>query len=166
MSNDLLFSIGPYRKEFDKQIVDLILRIQNEEAQLDISAADQPDIISIQSSYIDNGGGFWVAHDSCAVVGTVGLQRIDSAVGILKKFFVHPAYRGMQGGPAFRLYSTLVEYARFSGIRTLLLDTPEIAIRSHAFYTKAGFRQIDKGDLPVHYDYPDRRSLLFRLDLE
>jgi N-acetylglutamate synthase-like GNAT family acetyltransferase len=166
MSHDTPISIVPYREEFDTQIVGLILHIQNVEAKVGISAQDQPDILSIRHSYCDGHGGFWVALlDNREVVGTIGLQRVAATVGVLKKFFVHSAYRGMKAGPAAGLYSALLLHAEATGVRTLLLDTPAVATRSHAFYKRAGFIRIEKADLPVVYDYPDRSSLLFRLDL-
>jgi N-acetylglutamate synthase-like GNAT family acetyltransferase len=166
MSHDNSISIVPYREEFDTQIVGLILHIQNVEARIGISAQEQPDILSIRRSYFDDDGGFWVAlRGNREVVGTIGLQRVAPEVGVLKKFFVDSAYRGMNAGPAAGLYSALLLHARATGIRTLLLDTPAVATRSHAFYRRAGFNQIEKADLPVVYDYPDRSSLLFRLDL-
>jgi N-acetylglutamate synthase-like GNAT family acetyltransferase len=166
MHNASPVRVIPYREEFDTQVVDLILHIQNVEAKVGISAQDQPDILSIRRSYLDDGGGFWVAVcESGELVGTIGLQRLTSTVGILKKFFVRSDYRGITDGPAAGLYSTLVEHVRASGIRTIVLDTPAVATRSHGFYRRAGFRQIQRADLPVIYDYPDRDSLLFRLEL-
>lgn len=166
MHNHPTIEIAPYRDQFHTQIIDLILHIQNGEAKIGISAQDQPDILAIRHSYLDGHGGFWVAlHAGSDVVGTIGLQRASPTVGILKKFFVHAAYRGMKDGPALGLYSTLVDFAQKAGMRTIVLDTPAVATRSHAFYRRAGFRQIDKADLPVSYDYPDRSSLLFQLDL-
>jgi N-acetylglutamate synthase-like GNAT family acetyltransferase len=142
------------------------LHIQNVEAGIGISALDQPNILSIQSSYLDQGGGFWLALDeSRQVVGTIGLQREGATIGVLKKFFVRSDVRGVPEGPAIRLYSTLIDFSSKAGIRIIVLDTPAVATRSHTFYKRAGFRQIHKAELPVSYDYPDRSSLLFRLDL-
>lgn len=166
MSKNISISIVPYRDEFKDQVVDLILHIQNDEAKVGISASDQPDILAIKSSYLDEGGGLWVAlNEDGQVVGTIGLQLAAAEVGVLKKFFVDAAFRGMQNGPAMQLYSALIGHARASSVRTIVLDTPAVATRSHAFYKKAGFTQVAKPDLPIHYDYPDRNSLLFRLDL-
>ena len=47
----------------------------------------------------------------------------------------------------------------------MIHDTPSVATRSHAYYRKAGFRQITAAELPVPYRYPDRDSLLFLLAL-
>ncbi len=166
MSGTTSVSIASYREELKAQIIDLILHIQNVEAGIGISAEDQPDILAIQSCYLDNEGGFWVALDDAGqVVGTIGLQRKGATIGVLKKFFVRADYRGVTDGPAARLYAALIAFAAAAGIRIIVLDTPSVATRSHAFYKRVGFKQIDKAELPVAYDYPDRSSLLFRLDL-
>jgi hypothetical protein len=44
-------------------------------------------------------------------------------------------------------------------------DMLACATRSHAFYKANGFREIPQAEVPVKYDYPDRNSLFFRLDL-
>lgn len=166
MSSNTSISIESYLDEFRDQVLELILHIQNVEAKVGISAEDQPDILAINDEYICDGGGFWVAlNEHRKVVGTIGIQRKSPAIGVLKKFFVDAPYRGMREGPAIKLYSTLINFASERGMRIIVLDTPSIAIRSHEFYKRAGFKQIEKAELPVTYDYPDRSSLLFRLDL-
>jgi GNAT superfamily N-acetyltransferase len=144
-------------------VIDLILTIQNVEAGLDISLEQQPDLLAIESDYIRPGGGFWVAVDEQQqVVGSVGLQRATESVSVLKKFFVKEGYRG--AGVAAALFDRLIAFSDLRGIKTIMLDTPSIASRSHAFYRKKGFRQIDKSEAPIQYEYPNRDSLLFRLD--
>jgi N-acetylglutamate synthase-like GNAT family acetyltransferase len=160
---DNRWNIVDYRPEFTDGVIDLILTIQNVEAGLDISLEQQPDLLSIESNYLQAGGGFWVAVDESGdVIGSVGLQRETEAVAVLKKFFVKDGYRG--AGVAAGLFDRLLAFADQKGVKTIILDTPSLASRSHAFYRKKGFRQIDKSEAPITYDYPDRNSLLFRLD--
>ncbi|MFM0240416.1 GNAT family N-acetyltransferase [Paraburkholderia phytofirmans] len=160
---DRSWKIVEYRPEFTDGVIDLILTIQNVEAGLNISLEQQPDLLSIGSNYPQAGGGFWVAVDESGdVIGSVGLRRETEEVAVLKKFFVKDSYRG--AGVAAGLFDRLLAFADQSGVRTILLDTPSIASRSHAFYRKKGFRQIDRSDAPITYEYPDRDSLLFRLD--
>jgi N-acetylglutamate synthase-like GNAT family acetyltransferase len=146
-------------------VIDLVLRIQNDEYAVGLSLADQPDLVGLTDSYARGGGAFWVAEVDGAVVGCIGLMALDARVGVLKKFFVEAGHRGAAAGVAAGLYEALIRRAMALGLRTLILDTPSVATRSHTFYRKAGFRQIDKSELPVPYAYPDRNSLLFRLDL-
>lgn len=160
---DNKWNIVDYRPEFKDGVIDLILTIQNIEAGLDISLEQQPDLLTIESNYQQTGGGFWVAVDeSRDVIGSVGLQRETEAVAVLKKFFVKDGYRG--AGVAAGLFDRLLAFANQKGVKTIILDTPSLASRSHAFYRKMGFRQIDRSEAPITYDYPDRDSLLFRLD--
>jgi RimJ/RimL family protein N-acetyltransferase len=51
------------------------------------------------------------------------------------------------------------------GYRRILLDTPSVAEASHRFYEKSGFVRISKSDLPFRYEYADRNSLLYLLEI-
>ena len=69
-------------------------------------------------------------------------------------------------GCASRLFDALLACASAQGIETIVLDTPSVATRSHAFYERMGFTRISAAELPVQYDYADRNSLLYLLDLK
>lgn len=156
-----------YNDYYKDEVIKLILHIQNVEYEVGISVKDQPDILDIHSSYIMNGGNFWVAlNNKGKVVGTIGLQKATNQTAILKKFFVYKEYRGKEIGIGTGLYETLLNFAKNQGFSKLILDTPLKAKRSHGFYKKVGFKEIHKKDLPIKYDYPDRDSLLFQLKLK
>ncbi|GIM29299.1 hypothetical protein CPJCM30710_19650 [Clostridium polyendosporum] len=59
----------------------------------------------------------------------------------------------------------ILDFAKNQSLSIIILDTPSKANRSHSFYKKVGFKQIPKEALPIPYEYPDRDSLIFRLDL-
>ena len=164
----------PYAPAHQGQVVALVLQVQNVEYGVGLSLEEQPDLLAIDAEYAGTGGGFWVAVAPAGqVVGTLGLQvksgHDGAPWGVMKKFFVRPDYRGRaaDGGPGVgaRLYAELLTHARSAGLRGVVLDTPAVAERSHAFYARAGFRQIAREELPLAYDYPDRDSRLLRLDL-
>jgi N-acetylglutamate synthase-like GNAT family acetyltransferase len=159
-------NIVAWQRTHDAQAVGLILHIQNVEAKLAIALEDQPDLLDIERNYVQTGGGFWVALDANGnVVGTIGLQLKTAQIAVMKKFFVAAAWRGAGKGCASRLFDALRAHAEQRGIATIVLDTPSISTRSHQFYRRQGFQQITAAELPVQYDYPERDSLLFRLDL-
>lgn len=147
-------------------IIDLVLGIQNGEFQLNLTIAEQGDLLDVAAHYRDGGGGFWVATtDRGEVIGSIGLMRKSAGVAVLKKFFLKAAYRGKALGHAQALFAALLVFAREEGIRQIILDTPSVAARSHRFYESVGFRRVGRDELPVAYEYPDRDSLLFLLDL-
>ena len=155
------YRVFKYTGGRDGEIASHILGIQNGEAGLDLTIAEQPDLDDIVGAY--ELGGFWIALSNDTIVGTIGLLPYGHR-GAIKKFFVAPGCRG-PGGPAQALFGSVLNAARSRGYSDLFLDTPQVATRSHAFYTRAGFRRLSLEDLPQDYDYPDRNSLIFGLQL-
>ena len=151
-----------YREELKQQIIDLILHIQNEEAKINLPL-QQPDLLDIKYSYISRGGEFLVAIENGAVIGTIAFMNYGDHNAVLKKFFVQAEYRSQ--GIGLALYKKLLGVLVEQGYKKVLLDTPAVAVKSHHFYEKAGFKVISKQELPFHYEYPDRDSLLYLLVL-
>lgn len=132
-------------------------------AKIHLSLAEQPDLLDIARAYRTGGGEFWVATEDGQLVGTIGPLVKENGCGVLKKFFVRQSCRGQGVGSA--LYRELLAYARRSEIRHLILDTPSVAAAARRFYVTAGFRRVRAEELPVVYTYPDRNSILYRLEL-
>lgn len=160
----------PIIRLFEKADADavsaLVLGIQNEEFNLRLSIRDQIDLADIEGYYLHRNGTFLVAENARSeIVGTIGLLRLRPDLGVMKKFFVAASYRGKAHGVAPALYDAFLNFARSDGIRQIVLDTPSAATRSHGFYRSAGFKQIERGELPVMYDFPERDTLFFSLHL-
>jgi len=152
-----------YQEKYKDQIIDLILHIQNEEAKINLSIEEQPDLLNITEFYEKDGGQFWLAIDKDDVIGTIGFMNYGNNNAVLKKFFVRADCRKRKVGLA--LYETLYIYLKENDYKQILLDTPSVAKQSHSFYEKAGFRKTVKSQLPFSYDYPDRDSLLYLLSI-
>jgi RimJ/RimL family protein N-acetyltransferase len=158
--------VRPFQPADAPGIVALVLGIQNDEFHLGLSICSQRDLEDIQASYLNDGGTFLVAVTPTGqIVGTIGLLRLRQDLGVMKKFFVSEPYRGRQAGVSKDLYKAFLAFANAAGIRRIVLDTPSAATRSHAFYRAAGFLQIDRGELPMRYDFPERDTLFFSLTL-
>ena len=153
-----------YNDKYKNDVIELILHIQNDEAKINLTLQEQSDLTDINGYYTESGGAFWLAVEENEVIGTIGLIKANDDYGILKKFFVKSEYRGKKIG--YALYSELLRFAKQTGISRVLLDTPSVAVKSHKFYEQAGFKRINKKDLPINYDYPDRNSYLYLLHLK
>jgi GNAT superfamily N-acetyltransferase len=91
-------------------IIELILRIQNFEFEINIQLHEQPDIEDITTYCQASGGNFWLALDeNQMLIGTIGIQAFNNNIAILKKFFVNSEYRGHKIGKA--LYEELLRFA-------------------------------------------------------
>ncbi len=153
-----------YEKGYQQQVIELILHIQNEEAGIDLSLAEQPDLLDIENSYFRGGGDFLLAvQENNEVIGTLAYMNYGNGNAVLKKFFVRSDWRSRRVGLA--LYVEILNELKSEGYQNVLLDTPAVATQSHRFYERAGFRRIEKSELPFLYEYPDRNSYLYLLSL-
>lgn len=155
------YEIIEFHKDRNAEVVALILAVQRNDVGLYVPIEEQPELYDIGLAYSD--GGFWLAVADDEIVGTVGVQPYGSN-GILKKLFVRSDFRG-QGGAAHALHDTAVEWSRARGLDAIFLDTPSVATRSHAFYERKGYRLAARSELPEGYTFPDRDSLIFKLDI-
>ncbi|WP_125588359.1 GNAT family N-acetyltransferase [Companilactobacillus jidongensis] len=147
-------------------LVDLIEFCQNDEAHLDIKMIEQSDVFEIPEHYQATGGNFWIAKDNGLTVGSIGLLKLDNKNGVLKKFFTYPKYRGNPVRLGQKLYEQFIDYAKNEvNLETIFLDTPEGEQRSHYFYEKQGFKLINRDKLAANYEFPDRNSRIYKLNL-
>lgn len=154
------FEIVAYDGGRDDEVAALVLAVQRETGVI-VPIEEQPELLDIGGAYRD--GGFWVALAGGQIVGTIGMMRYGAS-GVLKKLFVREDFRG-PGGASHGLYDKAAGWAEAQGLTAIFLDTPSVATRSHAFYRRRGFRIVERAELPEGYAFPDRDSLIFRLDM-
>ncbi len=86
-------------------------------------------------------GLFVVATVEGAVVGCAGLRLtgddLPPGAGEIKRMWVDPTVRGQRLGT--RLLDYLIEIARESGLRRVVLDTRGDLVEARALYTREGF---------------------------
>ena len=84
-----MISYQTYSPEFQPQVPELILDIEQNELGVPITLADQPDLLDIPNFYQSNRGNFWLAiNGENEVVGTIALIDTGFAFGVLRKMFV------------------------------------------------------------------------------
>lgn len=150
-----------YQDQYKQQIIDLILHIQNDEAKINLSLDEQPDLLEIKTYYEKTGGEFWLAIENEQVIGTLALMNKGNGNAVLKKAFVRKEYR--KQGILSKLYEVLQEFAQEHKLTTFIFDTPSVATDCHRFFEKRGYKRITKKELPFPYDFPDRDSYLYML---
>ena len=155
------YEIVDYAGGRDPEVAALILTIQRDDDGLHVPVEEQPELLDMAGAYRD--GAFWVAVAGDDIVGTVGMMRYGDS-GVLKKLFVRQDYRG-PGGASHGLHDRAVGWAAAQGLAAIYLDTPSVATRSHAFYQRRGYRVVSRSELPTAYDFPDRDSLILKLDM-
>lgn len=146
-----MIEIKPFSPEHGDGVVSVILPIQQQEFDIPITLADQPDIFDIPGFYQKDKGNFWVALADGKVVGTISLLYIGNGQGALRKMFVKAEYRGKEHGVAQRLLDGLRDWCVQQGVREVFLGTTAKYLAAHRFYEKNGFIEIAKSELPPSF---------------
>lgn len=158
-------AVRPFEARDMTDVFQLILPIQQTEFGIDITGEDQPDLSNIPSFYQSGTGGFWVAENMGAIVGTIGLKDIGGNQAALRKMFVSSEVRGRDHGVAAKLLETLVAHARLMGIADIYLGTTDAFLAAHRFYEKNGFGEIEKATLPDNFPVMSVDRKFYRLHL-
>jgi N-acetylglutamate synthase-like GNAT family acetyltransferase len=143
--------IREFTSEYQSQVVELILHIQQREYGIPITIDDQPDLLRIESFYQEGDGNFWTALNGKKVAGTLALKDIGNQQVALRKMFVDAEYRGRPNKTGERLLNHAIEWAGKKGISEIYLGTTLQFVAAHRFYEKNGFASIEKQDLPENF---------------
>ncbi|HEY9613623.1 GNAT family N-acetyltransferase [Allocoleopsis sp.] len=146
-----MVTIQIYLPNYQEQIINLILDIQQNEFNVPIRLEEQPGLLKIHDFYQNRRGNFWIALDYDTVVGTVALLDIGNHQATLQKFFVCKNYRGKHIGVGQQLLDTLLAWAMHQSIKEIYLGTTEVYRAAHRFYEKNGFIEIKSVELPNNF---------------
>ncbi|MCG8564277.1 MAG: bifunctional helix-turn-helix transcriptional regulator/GNAT family N-acetyltransferase [Desulfobacterales bacterium] len=157
--NAIPIRVAPFSPTYQNGVVDLILSIQQQEFQVDVTLEEQPDLLDIPGFYQQGAGNFWVALEGETVVGTLSLLDMGGGQVALRKMFVAPEHRGK--GPAEALLDISLNWAREQGVAQVFLGTTDRFHRAHAFYEKNGFDRVAVEDLPTTFPRMDVDSIFY-----
>lgn len=158
-------SIKTLKNSDSKDIIDIILPIQQLEFGVPITLDDQPDLLIIEDSYMLKGGNFWGASVDGALCGTIALLRFNEKAAAIRKMFVKKEFRGKEYGIASLLLEELIHYCKENDIENLYLGTVDILKAAIRFYEKKGFVQVDKKELPIDFPLMSQDNVFCHLAL-
>ena len=117
------------------------------------------DLDDVERSYAKRGGTFRVlVSETGEVVGCGGLYPLDATEAEIRKMYFRPDARGRGHGRA--LLRDLLDHARRSAFRRVVLETASVLREAIALYRKFGF-------VPITREHLARRcDQAFALDLE
>lgn len=140
-----------YKPQYRKEVIDLVISIQQGEFNVPITVDDQPDLKDVPAFYQKGNGNFWVAVDDGKVVGTVGLIDIGNQESALRKMFVYDGFRGKPHETGSKLLQELFSWTVSKKINTIYLGTRTNFYAAHRFYEKNGFTELPVDELPSNF---------------
>jgi GNAT superfamily N-acetyltransferase len=158
-------TIKMINNQFCKEVIDIILPIQQLEFNVPITLEDQPDLWDIEANYLQTGGGFWGASVDGKLVGTIALIATGHQAGAIRKMFVKKEFRGKESGIAQKLLETLIAYCKTAQITDLYLGTVNKLQAAIRFYERNNFKEIKKTDLPSYFPVMNADNVFYHLHL-
>ncbi|ODG93401.1 MULTISPECIES: GNAT family N-acetyltransferase [Bacillaceae] len=155
-----------YSNEYQAEVVDLILAIQQQEYNIKITKDDQPDLFTIEEFYQNGNGNFWVALYGDKVVGTISLLDIGNQEVALRKMFVDKEYRGAKYKTASLLLNNAIKWAKEKSIKAIYLGTTPQFLAAHRFYEKNGFKSVEVTDLPEKFPVMKVDKIFYKYSVE
>ena len=160
-----MVKVEEYSDKYKKEIIDLILNIQNNEFNIAITSDQQPDLHNIKGYYQTGCGNFWVAVKSGKVIGTISLIDIGDNQAALRKMFVHQDYRGSTHSTAKYLLSELLGWSKSKSVKEIYLGTTSKFLAAHRFYEKNQFIEVNKSMLPKNFPLMEVDTKFYKLNL-
>ena len=158
--------IQPIGNSYSEQAIDLILTIQQKEFNIPITIEDQPDLLQIESFYVEAGGNFWGAFVNGELVGSIALVKFDKRAGAIRKMFVKKEFRGKELNIAQELLEVLITFCRKNGIDDLYLGTITVLKAAQRFYERNHFVKIEKGNLPGKFPLMSADDIFYHLHID
>ncbi|WP_315906504.1 GNAT family N-acetyltransferase [Priestia koreensis] len=143
--------VKEYSREYQDQVIELILTIQQAEYNIPITKGDQPDLMAIEDFYQTGNGNFWVAVYNDKVIGTISLLDIGNRQVALRKMFVGSKYRGAAFNTAKMLLNHALCWAKEKSVKEVYLGTTPQFLAAHRFYEKNGFEHMNQNELPKNF---------------
>jgi len=146
-----------------KQIINMIETIQKHEFNLPITDEINSGILKAEEEYYFNRSyNFWYAVDQVgAIIGSIGLKKIDKNNAEIKKLFVSDKYRGK--GISGKLLQALFKSTLKHHFRFLYLGTVDKLHAAQKFYSKNGFTRIDESELPSQFSKCPIDTIFFKI---
>jgi N-acetylglutamate synthase-like GNAT family acetyltransferase len=143
--------IKEYSSEYQVEVLELILNIQQKEYGVAITKEGQPDLLKVEEFYQTGKGNFWVALSGDQVVGTIALLDIKNGQTALRKMFVAKEFRGKVHQTASLLLNRLFDWGNEKAVTEIFLGTTPQFLAAHRFYEKNGFQEINPSELPESF---------------
>jgi putative acetyltransferase len=153
-------SILPTSGDSDTQAVRKLFEEYAASLAIDLSFQSfESELASLPGDYPPPRGALFLSRADGSAVGCIGLRPFSESVGVLKRLYVVPVFRGQ--GLARSLVSAAIAAAKRIGYRSIVLDTLVSMQPAIALYQSFGFERTD-----AYYANPLPDVLYFRASVE
>ena len=127
-------------------VVELIGRVYLEYGFVYVPEIEVPDLYRFDQHYAAPRGAFFVVREGSAVVGSVGVERLEDGSAELHRLYLDARLRGRGTGRA--LVEAVLEWCRSQNVARLILWSDTRFDQAHRLYERMGFQRTGERVLP------------------
>lgn len=139
-------TVSPARREDAGGVIDLVGRVFREYGWIFVPSVELPDLLAFERHYEPPRGAFFVVRHPGRVVGSAGVERLDSTTAELHRLYLDAHLRGRGLGRA--LVEQVVGWCRENAVTHLVLWSDTRFEQAHRLYLRMGFAQTGERTLP------------------
>jgi len=145
-ARDAALLVRPAGRADAPGVVGLIGRVYAEYGFVYAPEVEVPDLFRFDEHYSAPRGAFFVVLERNAVVGSVGVERVDDDTAELHRLYLDSRLRGRGTGRA--LVEAVLDWCRAQKIGRLILWSDTRFDQAHRLYTRMGFSRTGERTLP------------------
>lgn len=128
-------------KDYVSEVKQMILDYANElDRDLSFQELDS-ELDNIKNKYLPPNGEILIAVLDEEIIGMVAYHKFDEGICEMKRLYVKPDFRRLHAGEL--LVKSIIERAKESGYKTMLLDTILPLKAAISLYKKYGFEECE-----------------------
>jgi len=137
--------IRTFKESDADQTRELISRILKEECSLESDVFKEDDLDNLKKAYSNIRETLLVAEEDSKIIGVISVKQEKDDTALIKRLFVHPAYRGRNYGQI--LLHRAIDFSKISGYKNISFRATDQMKAAINLCLKNGFKQINEKDL-------------------
>ena len=137
--------IRTFKESDADQTRELISRILKEECSLESDVFKEDDLDNLKKAYSNIREVLLVAEEDSKIIGVISVKQEKDDTALIKRLFVHPAYRGRNYGQT--LLRRAIDFSKISGYKNISFRATDQMKAAINLCLKNGFKQINEKDL-------------------
>ncbi len=137
--------IRTFKESDADQTRELISRILKEECSLESDVFKEDDLDNLKKAYSNIREALLVAEEDSKIIGVISVKQEKDDTALIKRLFVHPAYRGRNYGQT--LLRRAIDFSKISGYKNISFRATDQMKAAINLCLKNGFKQINEKDL-------------------
>jgi GNAT superfamily N-acetyltransferase len=134
--------VRPFRDSEQEKIKNFIIWILEKEYTTSSEEYPEQDLDNLKKIYQQPGCIMLVAEEEGQLIGTIAVKDENKEVALIRRFFIHPAYRRRGYGSV--LVNRAIDFCRLNGYKKVIFRATSNMSAAISLFIKQGFKELER----------------------